>query len=170
MTSQTVKISSALRRVAELACGALLIVFTALVLYSVVLRYWFNAPPMWGEDIPKLMFVWLSFVGAGVAYLTGSNIRMTLLIDRVPRAPRLVIEFTMHLLIVIMLVVILWYSMPIIRLTARNTALSTGLSDMWTYLALPAGCVLLLINEFIRLYRILRGHIDDVTTDTSDAL
>jgi len=159
-----------LRTGAGLACGVILIAFTGLVLYSVVMRYFFSAPPMWGEDIPKLMFVWLSFIGAGVAYLSGANIRMTLLIDRVPKGPRRVIEFSMHILVVIMLLVILWYSQPILKLTARNTALSTGLSDIWTYLALPLGCVLLLINEVIRLVRIARGGIDNEASDTNDAM
>lgn len=125
-----------------------------------MMRYFFHAPPLWGEDIPKLLFVWMSFIGAGFAYMFGLNIRMTTIIDKVPRNPRRLIEFVMHLCVVAMLLVILWYSMPILRLASRNTVLSTGLSDIWTYLALPAGTILLLINAFFRLYKIARGDID----------
>lgn len=169
VANSTAGLGPLVRRAAGIVCGIILMTFTGLVLYSVSMRYFFHAPPMWGEDIPKLLFVWMSFVGAGFAYLFGANIRMTILIDKVPRNPRRLIEFTMHLMIVAMLLVILWYSQPILQLAARNRALSTGLSDLWTYLPLPIGCVLLLINEFVRLYRIARGGIDEHTSDLHDA-
>lgn len=70
--------------------------FAALVLYSVIMRYFFSAPPMWGEDVPKLMFVWMIFIGAGFAYLSGVNIRLTFFIDKVAHGPRRLIELTMH--------------------------------------------------------------------------
>jgi TRAP-type transport system small permease protein len=157
-----------LRSAAYLICAITLITFTGLVLYSVILRYFFSAPPMWGEELPKLLFVWLSFVGAGFAYLMGANIRMTTLIEKVPHQPRRAIEFAMHLAIVAMLLTILWYSVPILRLTSSGRSIATGLPDMITYLALPIGAVLLLINEFYRLYRIARGEVDSHTSDIEE--
>ena len=70
-----------LERLSEYGCATLLVLFTGLVLYSVMMRYFFNAPPMWGEDIPKLLFVWMSFIGAGICYLRNQNIRMTTIIE-----------------------------------------------------------------------------------------
>jgi TRAP-type C4-dicarboxylate transport system permease small subunit len=147
-------------RAGAFVCGLVLVVFTGLVLYSVIMRYFFGAPPMWGEELPKLLFVWMIFMGAGFAYLSGANIRMTVIIDLVPSGPRRAIELVMHLLVVAMLMVILWYSVPIYELTRNFTSLATGLSEGWKYLALPAGVVLLLVNEFFRIYRILRGEVD----------
>jgi TRAP-type transport system small permease protein len=158
------------QRVAGIVCGIVLMLFTGLVLYSVMMRYLFHAPPLWGEDIPKLLFVWMSFVGAGFGYLFGFNIRMTTLIDRVPRNPRRVIEAAMHLMILAMLLVILWYSVPILQLASRNTVLSTGLSDIWTPLALPVGTVLLIANEIYRLYKIAIGGIDESGSNVGEVV
>ena len=74
----------------------------------------------------------------------------------------------MHLAIVAMLLTILWYSVPILRLTSSGRSIATGLPDMITYLALPIGAVLLLINEFYRLYRIARGEVDSHTSDIEE--
>jgi TRAP-type C4-dicarboxylate transport system permease small subunit len=155
-----------LRNAGAMLSGVVLITFTALVLYSVILRYFFSAPPMWGEDIPKLMFVWMIFIGAGFAYLSGANIRMTFVIDRVRRGPRRAIELVMHFAIVAMLLVIIWYSVPILRLTSNFTSLSTGLSQGWTYWPLPLGSAMLLLNEFFRIRHLLRGGIDDTREET----
>lgn len=149
-----------MRSAGGVICGLVLITFTGLVLYSVVMRYYFSAPPMWGEEIPKLLFIWMIFIGAGFTYLSGANIRMTAVIDLVPNGPRRIIELVMHLMIVVMLLVILWYSVPIITLTSRFTSLATGLSQSLTFWALPIGACLLLINEFYRIWRLLRGHVD----------
>lgn len=149
------------RQIGAVLCGAILTVFTGLVLYSVVMRYLFSAPPMWGEELPKLLFIWMIFLGAGFAYFAGLNLRVTVLIDRMPKAPRRGIELLMHLMVVAMLLLILWYSVPIIELTSRSVSLATGLSEGWKYWALPVGAVLLLINELWRIGRILQGHADE---------
>ncbi len=152
---------SALKNYAGMACGVVLIAFTGLILYSVGMRYFAHKPPIWGEDVPKLLFVWMSFLGAGFAYLFGYNIRMTGIIVRFPRTLRRAIEFAMHVAIVVMLVVIVWYSQPVLRLSAHNTVLSTGLSDIWTYLPLPLGALLLMVSEIRTLVHIARGGTDD---------
>jgi len=149
----------AFQRAGALLCGALLIVFTGLVLYSVVMRYFFT-PPMWGEELPKLLFVWMIFLGAGFAYLSGQNIRMTALIDRVPTGPRRLIELCMYGLSIAILLMVLWYSVPILELTSGSVSLSTGLSDGWKFLALPVGALLLLVNAVWRISRILKGEVD----------
>lgn len=156
-----------LRILGGVLSGLVLISFTALVLYAVVMRYFFSRPPIWGEEVPKLLFVWMIFIGAGFAYLSGANIRMTVLIDKMAQGPRRIIELVMHVAIVGMLLVILWYSQPILRLTAGSTSLATGLANSWTYWALPLGTLLLLGNEAIRITRLLRGGIDEVTEDHS---
>ena len=166
MNSQTENGKRILRNAGALISGAVLITFTALVLYSVIMRYFFSAPPMWGEDIPKLMFVWMIFIGAGFAYLSGANIRMTFVIDKFPPSLRRVIELVMHFAIVAMLLVIMWYSLPILRLTSNFTSLSTGLSQGWTYWPLPLGSAMLLLNEFFRIRHLLRGGIDLTREET----
>ena len=151
------------RHAGEVVCGLILMAFTTLVLYAVVMRYLFSAPPMWGEELPAMLFIWLIFIGAGFAYLAGTNLRVTLLIDLVPRGPRRVIEILMHGCIVVMLLLILWYSVPIIKLTSGTISLATGLSDGWKFWALPIGAVLLLVNEVWRIARLFAGQVDDPT-------
>lgn len=163
MTGPDRTAKSLVRSVGGVVAGAVLVAFTALVLYSVVMRYFFTRPPIWGEEVPKLLFVWMIFIGAGFAYFAGANIRMTVLIDRVPRGPRRLIEITMHLCVLVMLGVILWYSQPILRLTAGSTSLATGLANSWTYWPLPLGTVLLMLNEIRILFHLMRGGVDDLT-------
>lgn len=141
-------------------CAALLVTFTGLVLYSVLMRYLFSSPPIWGEDVPKLLFVWLSFVGAGLAYMLGFNIRMTALVDLLPKRARRVNDLLVHVLALVLLQVIFWNTLPVLRLAAGGRMFSTGLSNVWLYLPLPLGCLLLSLNEVWRIVRLFRGGED----------
>ncbi len=155
-----------IRFVFEAACGVVLALFTALVLYSVTMRYFFSNPPIWGEDVPKLLFVWLSFVGGGLAYMLGYNIRMTSVIERFTRPWAVAVELAMRTLTLVMLAVIVWYSVPILELASYKRVLSTGLSDIWTYLPLAIGAVLLACNEVTRMVLAVLGQ----STDDDSAL
>jgi TRAP-type C4-dicarboxylate transport system permease small subunit len=141
----------AMRQAFEIACGVVLVVFTCLVLYSVCMRYLFNQPPMWGEEIPKLLFVWLSFVGGALAYMLGYNICMTTLVERLTRRTAVAVELAMRAISLAMLLAIVWYSMPILQLASNKTVLATGLSDIWTYLPLTIGAALMAVNEVVRM-------------------
>lgn len=148
-------------------CGLTLIVFTGLVLYSVIMRYFFNAPPIWGEAVPKLLFVWLTFIGAAFAGMLGMNIRVTYLVDKMGPDTRRIVEIAMHVIVCGLLLLILWYSIPIIQLTSRGTMLSTGWSNALTYLALPIGAGLTLVHQIWRIVKLARGGADDPAGDES---
>lgn len=147
-----------MQRAFEIACGLVLVLFTFLVLYSVFMRYLFNNPPIWGEDVPKLLFVWLSFVGGALAYMLGYNIRMMTLVERFPKPVATAVELVMRTITLGMLGTIVWYSLPILELASNKTVLSTGISDVWTYLPLMIGAVLMAGNELVRMVLAATGH------------
>ena len=162
----------AVQKVFEIACGLVLALFTFLVLYSVATRYLFNNPPIWGEDVPKLLFVWLSFIGGALAYMLGYNIRMMSLVERFPKRFAIAVELVMRAITVAMMATIIWYSFPILELSASKTVLSTGLSEIWTYLPLMIGAVLMIGNELVRMVLAATGRnpVDDEDASMHSAM
>ena len=43
-----------------------LAIVVAVTLLQIILRYVFNAPLIWSEELAKLMIVWIAFLGAAV--------------------------------------------------------------------------------------------------------
>ncbi len=125
----------------------LLIVLASTVFYSVVMRYVFNAAPLWAEEVPRLLFIWLSYTGIAVATKRGQNIRVTFFIEMLPRRWQLYLEIFMHLVVVIMLVVLLWRVWPIITLNLKGTMYSTGWNNAWFFAPLPISCALMTMYE-----------------------
>ncbi len=136
--------------------GLLLLVITALVLYATFARYLFAAAPIWSEDVPRVLFLWLTFLAAPVAILAGLNIRVGLLIERLPRRVAKPAEVAMHLVVLAMLGVLFWWSLPILRLRWGGTMMTTGWSNAVFVLPLTIGCVLIAGAQLVLLLRALR--------------
>ena len=67
-----------------LACAVLLMAM------QVVLRFGFNAPQAWAEEVDRYLFLWSVYLGTIVAWVRGSHIRVTFVVDLLgPRAEAL---------------------------------------------------------------------------------
>ena len=56
------------------------------VIAQVVLRYAFNAPLTWSEELARYLFIWCAFLGWMVASRRNSHLAMTFVAGRLPRA------------------------------------------------------------------------------------
>ncbi len=133
------------------AAGLALLAITGVMLYTVMMRYFFSRAPLWGEDVPRVIFVWLTLLSAGVAIRLGLNIRVTSFVDRMPPELRRWTEVTMHLIVLAMLAVFFWFSFPIIELGLGGTMLSTGWSEAVLSLPLPIGAAIMFVYQALRL-------------------
>lgn len=139
--------------------AVLLIVIAVAVFYSVFARYVLKLPPLWAEEAPIVFFLWMTFAALAVATRRGENIKVTFFIERFNPRNRLVLELFMHALVIVMIVVIFWFSFPVITLQLRGTMLSTGWSNAVSWFPVPIGMALMafyqvtLVRRSIRLYQ-----------------
>ena len=127
--------------------GLLLVVIAGIVFYSVVMRYVFNEPPLWADEAPRALSLWMVFIGVAVATKRGRNIRVTHFIDMVPPRPRVYFETFMHILVLIMLAGLVWHNIPILKLQSGGTMLTTGWSYWWVYAPVSVGSILMLLYQ-----------------------
>lgn len=136
-----------------------LMLTTAVMMYVVVMRYAFNKPPIWSEEVPKTLFVWLTFLCAGLATKWGLNVRVSFLVERLAPRVRYGVEVVMHLLVLAMLIVVCVYSIPMVQLHAQFPVLATGWPRSVLSLAIPVGCLLMTWFQFGLLRQALRRYL-----------
>ena len=62
--------------------GSLLVAATvSLTFGQVVLRYFFNNPQSWAEEVGRYLFVWITFLGAATAFARGTHIRIDAVVN-----------------------------------------------------------------------------------------
>lgn len=138
----------------------LLIVLASAVFYTVFTRYVLGSSPLWAEEVPRLLFIWLSYLGIVVATRRGQNIRVTFFIEQLPPKGRLILEIFMHLVVVIMLVVLFWNVWPIIGLNLKGTMYSTGWNNAWFFFPLPISTALMAMYELRWVVRAILEYRD----------
>lgn len=78
-----------LQRVALALMAACLAVMASSVFLNVVLRYGFGSGIAASEELSRLLFVWMVFIGAAAAYPAGEHMAFTSLIGLLHRRPLL---------------------------------------------------------------------------------
>jgi len=86
-------------RLVEWLMALALAIMVALIFGNVVLRYVFNTGLAWAEELSRLMFVWLIFLGAILALRRHAHLGVELLQARLPRPARRACAVVSHLLI-----------------------------------------------------------------------
>src|SRR5215831_767902 len=85
-------IITALLAVSDAVAALLLVADLLVVCVSVMLRYWFNAPVEWSDDVARGLMVGSSFFGAASALARGDNPGVAFFVDRLPAQVRAVID------------------------------------------------------------------------------
>jgi TRAP-type C4-dicarboxylate transport system permease small subunit len=136
------------------ASALLMLALTGLILYAVVARYFFNAAPIWSEEVPRVIFLWVTYLAVAVAVRRGQSLRVTFLLEKFPPLGRLWLEMFMHVSIFVMLAFLFWHNIPVIELTRGSRMLATQWPDAVRYWPLSVGCVLI---GFYQLRLVLRS-------------
>ena len=137
------------------AGAMLMLAMTGVMVYVVGARYFFDKPPLWSEDVPRTIFIWMVFLTLGLAIKLGLNIRVTTLTDAMPLGLRHATEASMHVCVLAMIGVLLWFTVPLLRLKYAATMLSTGWSEIVLVLPMFLGFVLAAIYQVRQLLRVV---------------
>jgi TRAP-type C4-dicarboxylate transport system permease small subunit len=144
---------SVLERVEYLACGLLVGVMTLVVFVAVVFRYVLNSPIGWSDELARLLFTWLVFLGGAVGLSRGAHIGIDTLVQLLPAAPRRVVAGVADGLVLVILAVFVYYGALLSAMTVSVTTPSLDVPVAVVYAAAPVGAALMLLHHLARLAR-----------------
>lgn len=150
-------------RVAESAMALCLAVMALAVFVNVVLRYGFGDGIAASEELSRLLFVWMVFIGAVAAYPRGQHMAFTALLWRLPQRPAVAAVLTrvIHALVLLACVLLGWGAWQ--QVAVGFDSHSTVLGYPVALLPLPALLAALAIGamavvDLLRGTRIVIGH------------
>nr|WP_314628742.1 TRAP transporter small permease [uncultured Noviherbaspirillum sp.] len=146
-----------LEQIVEWLMALALSVMVVLVFGNVVLRYAFDSGIAWAEEVARLMFVWLIFLGAILALRHHAHIGVEMLQARLPRKARLACAVLSHLLMLYALWLFLYgsWNQTVIGLDTYSTVLRFPTAFMASAGLLCAASMTLIVAA--NLVRILTG-------------
>jgi len=153
------RLMSVVANIPEAIGGITMLAITLVLFAGVVWRYFFVDPLTWSDEISRLLFVWLAFVGAAVGVKRGSHSAVAFFEARMPAHWRRVMALIALAAIAVMACVLLYAGAVE---TAENTGQLmpvTRVSRGWQYAAVPFSGALMLIYLVPLALRAWRGQI-----------
>jgi TRAP-type C4-dicarboxylate transport system permease small subunit len=142
------RVNEILVSVFETLCAGFLFLIAGLTIAQVIMRYVFNYPFTWSEELAIAAFIYLGFIGIGVAYAQGRHLYVDALVVILPKSIRKVIEGIALGFSAIFLLVVIVQMIKLIIVTSKvgiNTP-ALQLPKAIIYVSLPIGCLLFLIQ------------------------
>ena len=148
------------RALSNLVEGLLLemmVVLCADVFLGVFSRYVLMSTFTWYDEIARLLFVWIVFLGAAVGVRRTAHFRLHLLVDRLPTGVRRVVDVFGVLVLMGFGLVLIQQGWKLVELGQFQRTPVMGLSKQYVYLSVPAGGALIILYSLPHLWRALRG-------------
>jgi tripartite ATP-independent transporter DctM subunit len=141
------RITAALLTVSDVTAAILLAADLLVVCVSVLLRFLFNAPVEWADDVARGLMVGSSFFGAASALARSENLGVAFFIDMLPGGIRRVVDAIGALLVTIIAGYVAFNAIKMGWLTTGQTS-GSGLPLEWTFYPMGAGALFMTVFAF----------------------
>lgn len=158
------KIKKALCNVDLLICGVALCTMIFVTFIGVVMRYCFNAPIKWLEEVQLWCMVWTVYLGMGAVVRNGGHIAIEIIVELFPKKVQKVVAVLVNLLMCALLVFLITQGDALVQLmlkSKRKTAL-LRVSYWVVYSAMPVGCVIELILTALETVGMLKRNTPNI--------
>jgi len=126
--------------------AGMLMVILALTFTQVFLRYVLNSPIFWLEELVRYIFVWMSFLGASLAFRYGFHPAVDFLTQKAKGIKRRLIRLYFYALTFSVVTVMLVTGIKLTWLTRLNVTPAMEVSYSWLYGSVPVAGTLMFIN------------------------
>ena len=127
----------------EVAFGAVVVaVIFILTLFNIIMRYFFNSPIFWCEEVILYSFIWLGFLAVAYTLANDNHVRFSFLLDKMPRIPQLIVQVILNAIIIAALAILLPYAIRVIPFLVKTPALK--IPEKYMYMIVPvAYCIMI---------------------------
>ncbi|HHY46784.1 MAG TPA: TRAP transporter small permease [Firmicutes bacterium] len=133
-----------LDRILEIIAAAIVFALVVLVLRSVVARYLFGSSDPYTQELTRLLFPWLVFIGSALAIRRKANLSVTLVFERLPERARPVVSVVTSILTIVFLTCLVVKGFLFAFSTWDQVTSSLAMRKTWFYLSVPVGGLFML--------------------------
>lgn len=125
--------------------------------YEVLMRYVFNCPSSWSEELSRFSMVWLVLLGLGIGVRKKEHIRVDTIINSCSETIQIIAAWLRYIFVSIFTIVLIIYGIKLVFITSKQITPGLGINKALVYLSVPIGAILIFIYL---LELILKGYKD----------
>ena len=153
------KIRKGMNFVVSTICIVLFAVMVVVGTYQIVTRFIFNSPSTVSEELLTYTFAWMAIFSSAYVFGKRDHMRMTFIVDKLPKAQRKILEIAIEILIIAFAVVVLVYGgFTIMGLTMTQKTASLGVMMGVIYSVVPICGILIAIYGVLNVIDLCAGY------------
>lgn len=141
-------------RLDEVIATAAIFALFLVAISNIFMRYLFNSPLAWTEEILQMLLVWASFLGASALVRRREHVFISFVTDKLP--PRLAHWNEQIFSVGIILVsaaVMLYWGTELLGYSAYRSTPMLQIPYYWIHVAIPVSAVIMIYHCVVRLVR-----------------
>jgi TRAP-type C4-dicarboxylate transport system permease small subunit len=123
---------------------------------AVFMRYLFNAPLQWTEEVSGLLMIWIVMLGGIAAERDGQQLTIPLLPDALPRRVGLVMNIVVSAFSIAILAYMGWLAWQLAGRAQYKLTQILGVSWFWIDVAVSVGAAGMAVYTLFRIVRYVR--------------
>ncbi|MFC0557543.1 TRAP transporter small permease [Halalkalibacter alkalisediminis] len=144
----------------------LLTIMTITIIYQVFSRQILGTTPAWSEQLSKLLFVWVSFMGIAYGFKAKLHIGVGLFVGMLPEKIQDVFDYIAKILIILFGLVLIYYGTEFTILMHESSMPGLGIPSSVLYAAIPVtGIFVLLFGIELMFKKGLHEKYDDISEE-----
>ena len=142
------KIINLYNKFKEIFLVVLLVIMVVLIFVQVVMRYCFNSSLSWSEELARILFIWVSWIGISLGQKKGEHIKITMVTDKLKGNAKKFVLLLADVCTLVILAVLCVKGMEVVMQTMGLGAAmpATGCPKWIVYSAVPLSCLLMAIR------------------------
>jgi len=143
----------------DVSAGTFFFTGITLIFYGVIMRYVFNDPKAWVEEVVRYVIIWGVFLGFAVALRNNQHIQVDLLYDKLPPTLRKFVDYFATIISIGFCSIYTYYGTMLVihRYDSNMVSLDVGIPMWIVYLILPISGFLFGLRFIERLVGLIRG-------------
>ena len=126
--------------------GILLLGVVTTISMQVCARYLFNYSFPWSEELPMILFAWITFLGAGVGVYNNEHMGVDLFVVHLPKTAQKIIEIVCWFLELVFCICVIWAGAQFSYMLRNVNFTAVAFPKGGFYFSLVVGCTLMLIS------------------------
>ena len=126
---------------------------TIVVFMQIIYRYVLLQPISWAEEVARYLFVWISFLGAGIAVKNKSHVGVEFVIKLFPKKITKIILTFSFLLCAFFSILMAIHGWTLVQRTSAQLSAAMRMPMSIAYLAIPVGFIIMFKNFMIIAYQ-----------------
>ncbi len=149
MENKSITLFDKFIKIERYICSVFLIIITLITFIQVVMRFLFNAPFSWSEEVTLMFLVWFGYLCMAIDIYTDDHAALYFLYNHMSPKVKKAADIFRHGLLMWFFIEMVKYGWILTKLNIRKPQPATRFSQGWLYAPLVVGGALMLLYSLV---------------------